>query len=92
MVGMEAHGGGGRPLDGAAAPLPRLLAVIPVGRLGSGREGNGEKGLVCLQVCPETCSIPSAIHSSRWNLPVGYPKRSQPPVSASFANQRFSSA
>lgn len=81
MVGVEAHGGGGRPLDGAAAPLPVLLPVIPVGSLGSGREGNGKKGISVGPGCPE-----------RWNPPVEYPKRRQPPTSAGFANQRFSSA
>lgn len=43
VVGVEAHGGGSRPLDGAAAPLPVLLAEIPVGRLASGREANGRR-------------------------------------------------
>lgn len=87
MVGMEAHGGGSRSLDGAAAPLPVLLPVIPVGSLGSGRGQNREEALVCFQaVLRRAIFLLGGI--PQWNIP----KRSQPPTSASSANQHLSSA
>lgn len=98
MVGMEAHGGGSRPLDGAAAPLPVLLPVIPVGSLGSGRGQNREEALVCFQAVlrratfRQPCQEHEAVRFARWNPPVDIPKRSQPPTSASSAKQRLSSA
>lgn len=85
MVGMEAHGGGSRPLDGAAAPLPVLLPVIPVGSLGSGRGQNREEALVCFQAVlrratfRQPCQEHEAVRFARWNPPVGYPKEKPTP-------------